>query len=669
MFETIRRWLKERRVHPSAHTNWALYGLSENLQTATGRVITEDAAYKLTIVYACIQCLAVTVGSLPFFVYKKVTEDSREKATDHYLYRILHEEPNPEMVSLVFRETMMNHLAGWGNFYAHIAFDGNDRINSLWPLSPKEIKMERINGELFYRYTLPSGEERILPRREVFHIPGWGFDGLKGYSPITMNRESIALTQAAEEFGSRFFANDARPGIVLSHPGNLSEPAQDRLRKSWEKLHVGLENKHRLAILEEGMDIKTIGIPPGDAQWIELRSLQIDEIARIFRIPPPIVGILTHATFSNVEELARHFGMLTIRPWCERIEAVSNVRFFSQEERGVYYTKHLMDSLMRADITSRYAAYATGRQWGFLSINDIRRMEDMNPVDMGDIYLSPINMIPLDQVGKAPPPPPKEPFGFGRSESRSATDEEIAAALDRVKERHDLERDFEPLLKTTIARFVNRENIVLEKAIKKHISERNLDTFRSFMDQFYSDFPNYIKEAYGPAIRAYASAIQGASAREVGDPDAENININDFIDNYLTVFIEDHVRSSRNQLDEIIRNTDKEKQFEELARRVSEWSETRVDKISSDQTVRLSNAVANSVFFFSAAVSFLVWITRGAEPCPFCQKMNGKVVHKKHFFVKDGIEAKRGFLKVYGKKRFPPIHQGCICSVTSIGVR
>ncbi len=347
-------------------------------------------------VYACVRVLSETIASLPLHVYRR-TGQGKEKAMDHNLYYLLHDEPNPEMTSFVFRETLMGHLLLWGNAYAQIIRDGRGRVIDLYPLLPDRMEVGRTEqGELYYRYQ-KEGREYLLRREEVLHIPGLSFDGLVGYSPIAMAKNAIGMALATEEYGSKLFANDARPSVVLEHPGILKDPA--KIRDSWNQIYRGSENAHKVAVLEEGMSVKTLSMPPEQAQFLETRKFQIEEICRIFRVPPHLIASLDRATFSNIESQSISFVVHTIRPWLVRLEMAFNKSLFSQKEKREHFVSFVVEGLLRGDFESRMRGFAVGIQNGFLSPNDVRSLENLNPIEHGDVYAVNGNMVKLEDIG------------------------------------------------------------------------------------------------------------------------------------------------------------------------------------------------------------------------------------------------------------------------------
>ena len=370
--------------------------------SSAGKSITVSTAMQVSTVYACVRVISETIASLPLHVYES-TDAGSVKAVEHPLYRLLHDEPNPEMTSFVLREVMLAHLLLWGNSYCQIIRSGRNRILGLYPLLPDHMAVDRdSSGTLTYTYTTSDGKIVRLEPEEVLHIPGLGFDGVMGYSPIALEKAAVGLAIATEEFGSKFFANGARPSGILTHPNTAKDPKA--LRESWNAAYGGSSNANRVAVIEEGMHYEPISIPNNDAQYLETRKFQVSEICRIFRVPPHLVGDLEHATFSNIEHQSISFAVHTIRPWLSRIEQSLNRALFTDKEKGHFYAQFNLDGLMRGDYKSRMEGYAIGRQNGWMSANDIRELENMNPIadeDGGNTYLVNGNMIPIKPTMKA----------------------------------------------------------------------------------------------------------------------------------------------------------------------------------------------------------------------------------------------------------------------------
>ena len=379
--------------------------------TSSGKNVNERTAMRVTAVYSCVRILSEAIASLPLHLYKQIDKGGKEKAINHPLYKLLHDEPNPEMTSFVFRETLMSHLLLWGNAYAQIIRNGKGQIVALYPLMPNRMSVDRDpNGKIYYKYSVNESDNRglknigqiYLKKEDVFHIPALGFDGLVGYSPIAMAKNAIGMALATEEYGAKFFANGASPSGVLEHPGNIKDP--DRLRESWNTLFQGSGNSHKIAVLEEGLKYQPIGISPNEAQFLETRKFQIDEIARIFRVPPHMVGDLDKSSFSNIEQQSLEFVKYTLDPWVTRWEQAIHRSLLLESEKKEYFAKFNVDGLLRGDYQSRMNGYSVGIQNGFLSPNDIRSLENMDliPDNLGgNLYLVNGSMQKLSDAGAA----------------------------------------------------------------------------------------------------------------------------------------------------------------------------------------------------------------------------------------------------------------------------
>ena len=421
------------RDAPSNRTSGSSYSFLMG-STTSGKRVNERTSMQMTAVYSCVRILSEAVASLPLNVYRYTDTGGKEKAIDHSLFHLLHDEPNPEMSSFIFRETLMTHLLLWGNAYAQIIRNGKGEVIALYPLMPDRMSVDRDkNGQLYYKYTknnddaptMESGSVYLSPS-DVLHIPGLGFDGLVGYSPIAMAKNAIGLAIAAEEYGSKFYANGSAPSGILEHPGTLKDPA--RVRDSWNATFGGSSNSNKVAVLEEGMKYTPISIAPNEAQFLETRKFQINEIARIFRVPPHMVGDLEKSSFSNIEQQSLEFVKYTLDPWVIRWEQALYRTLLTEEEKKTVFFKFNVEGLLRGDYASRMNGYATARQNGWMSANDIRELENLDriPAELGgDLYLVNGNMLPLNSAGAA--------YANRISEEKEEPDEETEEVLGMEK--------------------------------------------------------------------------------------------------------------------------------------------------------------------------------------------------------------------------------------------
>jgi HK97 family phage portal protein len=397
--------------------------------TATGRRVSEATALNVGAVYTCTLVLSHSVASLPLPLLERQEPRGRKPRRDLPLWRIVHDAPNPWMSSYTFRECLQGHLCLWGNAFAEIMRDANGRVTGLFPLRPDRMKRPTLSaaGSLIYEYTLPNGRPHVFPQSSILHLKGLSSDGLWGYSPIALQREGLGLAQTAEEFAARFFGNSAQPGGILSTDKTLSPEAAGKLVTRWNAAHQGLTNAHRVAVLEEGLKWQQIGMPLKDAEFISLRQYQRSEIAGWFRIPPHMIGDVTRSTSwgSGIEQQTLGFVNFTLTPWLTNWEQALALTLLSELEQRSLYFRHSVAALLRGDAAARAAFYKALSEIGALSPNDIRELEDQNPVEDGDQYFYALNYAPLGMLAKLPlPTDPPGPRPAPEDEGDEGDDEE-----------------------------------------------------------------------------------------------------------------------------------------------------------------------------------------------------------------------------------------------------
>ena len=403
----------EKAWNPSV---WNLIGS----QSVSGEIVTEQTALTYSAVYNAISLIAGTIGALPLHLMQRKNKTKRI-ADDRALYGLMHDAWNPHLTAMAGRECLMAHVLGWGNGYAEIVRDGYGEPVELWPITPNRVAVGIVNGEPIYRVLMPNGTQTVLSFEQVLHIPGLGFDGVIGYSVVSLARRSIGLGMAMETFGGRFFGEGTHPGVIVEHPQKLSPEAHSNLKASLTDTYSGLGNSHRLMLLEEGMKFHQVVIDPKNSQFLESRQFNIPEIARWFNLPPHKLKDLTKSSFSNIESEQRSFYADSLLPWLVRLEQNYNMQLLSPSDRamsgrGRLYFKHSADGILRADAAGRGAFYREMFNIGAMSINEIRALEDYDPVEGGDVHLVPMNMTTLANAGKqldqpvSPAvPEPKEP--------------------------------------------------------------------------------------------------------------------------------------------------------------------------------------------------------------------------------------------------------------------
>ncbi|MBN6186321.1 phage portal protein [Aneurinibacillus sp. BA2021] len=657
-------WLSEKR---SSISSWAR---GQDIEEISAN---ENNSLQLTAVYACVRILSETVASLPLNVYQRM-DVGKEKAKDHPLYDVLHNQANEEMTSFIFRETMMAHLLLWGNCYAEIEYDNGGRVRGLWPLLPDRTKPEREQGsnKLYYQTTI-GGQRIRLPGYRVFHIPGLGFDGLVGYSPIQMAKKSFELGMYAERFGSDFFKNGTNVGAVVTHPGTLGDGAFDRLRRSLQEKYEGLGKAHRMMLLEEGMTFAKNMIPPNEAQFLETRKFQISEIARFFRVPPHMLADLERATFSNIEHQSIEFVTHTIRPWLVRWEQQMQKDLLTSEERKTIFISHVIDGLLRGDIKSRYEAYSIGRQNGWLSADDIRELEDMNalPDGQGKVYLLPLNMVPAQYVIDGHDT--QENNSSGDSGERSHRKKK-ANELRRIRQRriHEIRsrsrNNYRKVFTRAYQRIVEKEaNDVLDKATEL-FQQRNIDLFNLWLSDYYEDFQVYFEEEMMPVVLDFADIVAQGVADELEME--EEVSLQAFVSSVVASMALRYIAKSQKKIGKAIDDglSNSIDLAEAIQKETNRWKEKRPEQESKRESTRVANAVAKAAYK-KYGVRELVWVSSGGEICDFCRRLDGKVIGIDQVFVAAGedVTGNEDDMPLTPKKNIthPPLHDGCECDIVA----
>lgn len=393
----------EKRSNLATPEKWLVDWFSGGIETSAGVSVTSASAMNFVAVYSCIDILSRTVGSLPLYLYRRLPEGGKELARKHPLFRLMRRQPNPEMTAMRYRTTLQGHLASWGNAYSFIDWGGNGYPKALWPLRPDRVGVTRKDARLEYKYTPENGQAFPVPNGCMLHIPGFGYDGVTGYSPITLAREAIGLGMAADEFGARYFGSGTHPGMIIQHPKKIDPKVKAELKEALSSTYSGLGKSHRMMLLEDGMEAKSIVINPTDSQFLETRKFQINEICRLFHVPPHMLADVEKSTSwgSGIEEQNIGFITHTMRPWFVLWEEELSRVLLLDSEKDEYFFEFDMMALLRGDSVKRWTAYIMGKRNGILNADEIRGWENLNPIpdDLGKEYIVEKNMIGLSDLG------------------------------------------------------------------------------------------------------------------------------------------------------------------------------------------------------------------------------------------------------------------------------
>ena len=623
--------------------------------------ITPSTALTSTPVWAAVNLISNTIGSMPCVLYRELDDGGKERARDLPLYNQLRWAPNSWQTSMDFFAMSTGHLLLRGNSFSHLEVNRADELTAIVPLHPDKMKLKVLSdGTIEYHYTEGSGQPRVFSAEEILHVRGLSSDGLIGYSPITIGAGAVAMNQAAESYGLRFYQNSATPSGILSHPGKLKPESRDNIRKSWQSAHAG-SKQNSVALLEEGLSFTAMSANPEEAQALEFRRYSCEEIARLFNCPPHLLQVLERATFSNVTEQNRSFATNCIRPWAIRWEqAIRNSILERFVEAGVF-VEFLMDALMRPDTMARAQANQIQLHAGALTIDEWRAMENRNPLDSeraGSTHWMPLNIAPVG-VAEAGPTDEAEASRKLAKELRShgfeVPDDMGHLALRSFADRKRSADATRPLIRNAAERLIKREVKTVRRMMKRQLRAadghelRGSDGLFAELEEFYhGPFTDTIAEAMLPVMRSYARQIYTQASIEVGYPP-------EFTD----------AMNSRQQLQSIISATNFDEIINELEIRLEEWLDNRAEKVARRNTTEGNGAFAKFAYV-AAGVLTLRWVTTGSDTCPFCKKLSGAIVESKSNFVNAGqtVQSVVGDLVPRRNIGHPPLHSGCDCFIS-----
>lgn len=635
---------------------WLLDALSAH-PVAAGVTVTEETAMRVAAVFACVRVLSGAVSSLPFRLYRR-SDTGRVADRDHYLNHTVLDSPNALMTPMQLMELMMVHIALWGNAYMEPQSDRGGRVISLWPINPARVHPHLDNkgpyGTPRRRYQV-TGVPGYLSNDQIIHVAGLGFDGFVGKGPVRLLREGIGTVIAAERYGGKFFANDTRSGMYLKTDQQLGDDVYDRLRDQWAK-YEGTEQAWKTKILEAGLSIDTVGLPPGDAQFIETRKYGRSEIAGVFGVPPHMIGDVERSTSwgTGIEQQSIGFVKHTLNPYLVRIEESLTRSLLTAEERKKgYYFEFTVEGLLRGDTAARQQWYSAMRQWGVYSVNDIRALENMEPIEGGDIYLQPINMISAGT----------DPFSNRFSEDRALSEARTLPERRSVPPaRYRLAHAFETVYEETFVRVVKREINQIRTAIAQYLGQGDVQGFRDWLvETFSEEMTVWMGRQVVGVFQSMADTMIDAAREELG-VDIQAGELGDFILNYVSGFTARHVGSTQGQLLEILNDGGSE---EDLEQRLDEWDERRAGKDAHTEMVRSSNAFTLAAWIV-AGVAAMRWTTFG-ENCPYCDALDGKEVRITGAFANEGDQI--GDMPINRRTAHPPLHRGCDCYLNPVSGR
>lgn len=693
--------LQEVRSTLANPAKWLVEWVNGGSESKAGIKVNRDSAMTVSAFFDGVRIIANAVSTMPLILYKRNADGSRDRATNHPMYKIAHSQafiqPDRRMSASRFRQTLQGHLVTHGNAYAQVDMAGSGQVKGLYPLHPDRITIETKGGKLEYRYRLNSGPDKVFADWELWHLPGIGYDGIKGYSLLTLAREGIGLSLAMEEYGSRFFSNGARPSGIIKYPGKLDDVTRNLYKKDLKEKHGELGKSHELLFLENGFEYQQLSITPEDSQFLESRKFDVVEIARWLNLPPYMLKHTDAERITNVEHRGIELIEYSFLPWLVLWEDEMSLMFLNEREREEYYFEFMVQGLLRADAKSRNESYEIQRRNGIISANDWRRMENMNPIPgaEGDQLLIPVNMMPADKAGDFYGGKTAGQDNKARSENRGmitplrqlpvspllgGNDRNAVPVEQRAVARNRLSARFYGLFKDAAGKVVWRERREIEDLMKKHITradntgtehraptKNQISQFEAALENLYATFGDYVARNFGPVIDSYAGAIYDASADEAGGDETSEEEKQKWTDGYKNITVARYIDNSFGELKSIIRDTNKDDLADAITTRLDEWDEKLPDKVAERETVDGRSAFAELIFL--AAGFDLIWRAQGSS-CPYCMQLDGKRVGRVGSFVNAGDEIDPGDdehppMTVYETKRHPQLHRGCDCIIVA----
>jgi HK97 family phage portal protein len=673
----VPKFLRRSRSEPVSQEDLAKwFGGGESW---SGVDVDRTSSLGMAAVWACVRLISESVASLPLILYRR-TEKGKERAVDHPLYNVFRLQPNPESTSFQWREVEQGHLLLQGNCYSQKIVGKDGYVDELWPLDPERMTVTRQNGKVVYEYRPSKATSAVvLPKDQVLHVAGLGYDGIKGYAVLELMANTIGAVAAGERYGAEFFKNEASPGGYIKLVGSLKdEAARKRLRDSWEDMHGKWGNKRRVGVLEQGAEFQTISIPPEQAQFIETRKYGTSEIARIFGVPPHMIGDVERSTSwgTGIEQQGIGFVVNTLRPWLVRWEQTLTVQVLPEKDREEYFFEFLVDALMRGDMQARWTAYRTAREIGILSANDVRALENMNSIENGDDYFVPMNWMTVENAQKAAAPNAPAPAAPEQAptedEPADPSDENVSLretrAFRSATSRKKIADAHKAAIRDAASRAVHREVGDLRAAAKKMLRSRSLEDWREWLRQYYKDeYGPYLFRVMAPALEALAGSIRASVADELDAEVPDSPEIDKTIRGYIGAYVQRHGAYSQAVLEGALRDMEKQDPYDVVVGVLDEWEEKRADRVAANEAVGGSNSFART-FYRACGVLALIWVNTGSDTCPYCSQFNGKQVGIDQEFAMPGdqlLDESGKLLGVQRKVMTPPLHTGCVCQVSA----
>jgi len=677
LLDLFRRRRPQARAHPSNLNDPDLIAmLGGGMDTAAGIAMNETAALSNAGVWAAVKTNAETGAMLPKHVFRRTAGGDKVRDFGHSLQRVIHVQANPIQSAYEMWSVFFANLQLRGSAYAQIIRNAGGDVSELWPIPADKVAATRQGDRLSFTVRTKGGAEVPVEQGNMLYIHGFRFQGERGINPIQIGKDSLALGVAMEKYGSGFFARGGRLSGILEIVGDLSEERQDAIANQFDDAYGSVENAHKTLVAKEGTKYHQMSAPPNEGQLLEGRTFQIQEAARRFSSTPSRLQDHSRSTFKNVEQQNIEYVQYGLQPMISAAEGAINTQLFTRDEQDELFVEFNVDALLRGDTATRYAAYASAIQHGWMSRNEVRDRENLNPIEGGDELLMPVNMTPISEGGTAPAQDGDADTRARRTLGHVLTRVERADVEGTIEPRRALRRLGRKTIEDAARRLVRAELRQLRALVKKHIGRRSAADLQLALEEFYGnrgELPEIIAKTLGPVFEAYALEVAAAAAGEVGGAVPE---LGEFVEKYAEAYTARHAGSHLGQLLAIMREENPEDQAEAIETRLAEWEAGRnegegteaAEKIGDREAVKLGDAIAGVVFAAAGVTSF-IWIAN-AGACPICNELDGRVVGREQVFVESGdtVTPESGDaapLTTRTNVAHPPLHQGCDCTLAA----
>lgn len=628
----------------------------------SGVKVTEKNVLTLSGVYAAVKVLSETLATLDPILYRR-KDKGKERATDRDLYHLVKSEPNPQTTAYQFKIAMMYHATLKGNSFAWIERNRLNQPLAIWQLNPRRVKLDQDRaGNIFYRYQNTHNESKPfkIPQQNILHITGLTKNGVVGLSLIEQVLvETMGMAKAAQNYAARWFANSATNGIIAKYPGRLEGPTKDRIKTQLRKEFSTNDNTHGIKILDEDLDFEEIGVDPKKSQLLESRKMSIEEAARIWRVPQHLIGNLDNATYSNIENQSREFQQYTMLPWTTQWEQQLNQKLLMPEQKEKYFFEFLYDKLLRADSESRAKYYQAAVNTGWMSHNDVRRKENMNPIEGGETHYRPLNLIPLNE---------ENPDQQNDDNNRSQIEHRQEDTTDpNLQIRKAAKAGYTRILRDAISDIVEIERKEVLGIVEKYIGRRdNRQAIESIDDFYYNKFSGRAEGKIKPAVNGLTEVIRSHVEEELSE-EWSAARKQEVVNNFSTNWIKKHAAESRKLIQEQLSEAidESEEVYSRIEAKYDEWQDQRVIDEARDTGTAIESYTSRTIYNDYGYRA--EWALNG-DSCPLCRSMAGKVVSGGNDFLPAGEKLMAEGEEISRKSSVghPPLHGGCDCGIVKV---